>query len=259
MGLIVFCGDLVDPSSYNQRLYKKGEGLLPAQIESPVDATITGIVIEAAQQSPLEPLNKLAPAALSRIRLTRFMNVTLPSKPQETRVLARWNNSESFPAVIEKRVGRGRVLLITVTADRAWSDWPIDPTYVLAMRSAAMSIAKGASEQDNILAGQPILASLADKEQALEPQIKLPSGQSATAQLLKSQDNVPPTLRYTRTAQAGPYELSWKNARNQPQLRLVCASPDKRESNLTPIADRDLTALLARCILPSSTTRANLR
>ena len=36
-----------------------------------------------------------------------------------------------------EEVRRGRVLLWTMTADKQWSDWPTEPSYVLAMREAA--------------------------------------------------------------------------------------------------------------------------
>ena len=52
------------------------------------------------------------------------------------RVLARWNNPARSPAVIERIKGDGRVLLWTTTADRAGNDWPIEPSFVLAVREA---------------------------------------------------------------------------------------------------------------------------
>ena len=60
----------------------------------------------------------------------------------ELRVLARWNNAGTAPAVLEKKFGAGTVLLWTVSADRQWSDWPTDPSYVLAMRETAAGIAR---------------------------------------------------------------------------------------------------------------------
>ncbi len=51
-------------------------------------------------------------------------------------MLARWNNPSRSPAVAERVVGEGRVLLWTTTADRAGNDWPIEPSFVLAVREA---------------------------------------------------------------------------------------------------------------------------
>ena len=57
-------------------------------------------------------------------------------------MLARWNNPSRSPAVIERTVGEGRVLLWTTTADRAGNDWPIEPSFVLAVREAVRGTAR---------------------------------------------------------------------------------------------------------------------
>lgn len=51
-------------------------------------------------------------------------------------VLVRYDDSERTPAIIEGRVGAGRVLLFNTTADRGWSDWPTDITYPVALQEA---------------------------------------------------------------------------------------------------------------------------
>ena len=114
-------------------LYNDGEGVLPLRLERISETPCTGLLLEPAEPSPLDALRRLKPAALARISAKRFI-VMEPSQEThpDVRVLARWNDSEHSPAVVEKRVGRGRVLLWTVTADRAWSGWPVDPTYLLA-------------------------------------------------------------------------------------------------------------------------------
>ena len=38
--------------------------------------------------------------------------------------------------------------------------------------------------------------------------------------------------------------MTWKDATNKAQSRLVCVSPDKAESELAPIADRELVDML---------------
>ena len=64
------------------------------------------------------------------------MSVEEPSGDEKVRVLARWNNPARSSAIIERIKGSGRVLLWTTTADRAGNDWPIEPSFVLAVREA---------------------------------------------------------------------------------------------------------------------------
>jgi Aerotolerance regulator N-terminal/von Willebrand factor type A domain len=243
-GLMIFCGDLMDVAAYNDRLYRDGNGLLPVKLDSAVDGPVNGFVAEAVQNSPLELLTKIAPAALSGVRVNRYMGVDNVKTSPDVRVLARWNNSQNAPAVIEKRFGRGQVLLFTVTADKAWSDWPLDRSFVLATRQAAMSIAKSSSQQDNISAGQPIQLSLAQNESATDPKIRLPNGEFSPMQVLPRTDQSPAILKFDQTAQAGSYNIFWKDSTGHDQTRLVCVSPNPSESDLEPISDHDLSAIL---------------
>ena len=202
-GLIIFAGEQVDPQFYNERL----AALLPAKLDRVVDASPAGIVIEPLADSPLSTLAKVAPAALSRIKPKRFLSVIPPAADaHDVRVLARWNDSESHPAVLERRVGRGRVLFWNVSADRQWSDWPIDPTYVLAVRSAALAIARPDPSSDNIAAGQPI--DVSGDGAVINAHLAPPA--PAAAQSLSS-------LHVHATARAGPYMFSWKDAQGTAQ------------------------------------------
>ena len=119
-GLMIFCGEQVDPEMYNQRLFRNGAGLLPAKMDRIEDGPVRGLVVESFADSPLAPLAKLAPAALAKIQTRRLMTVDASRKDDAVRVLARWNDPEGHPAVIERRFGKGRVLLFTTSADREW-------------------------------------------------------------------------------------------------------------------------------------------
>jgi uncharacterized membrane protein len=237
MGLMLFVGDQVDIDNWNQRLFKDGNGLLPAKLDRTNDEGATGLVVDEVAASPLAPMAKLTPAALARIKAKKYMTVNVPGKAEGVRVLAHWNDAESHPAVIEKAFGRGKVILWTITADKAWGDWPIDPTYLLATRSAAMAIARGDRSQDNVAAGQAIQIELQPGDNALEPKIAAPDHEGMEAvEVTKPQDSGP-ILRYTRTNAAGPYTLRWKDNVGAEQTRLVCVSPDKAESDLEPLGD----------------------
>lgn len=239
-GLMIFGGEQLDPATYNQQLHRDSAGILPGVLSRAVEASANGLVIESFGDSPLAPLVKIAPEALSRVKPKRILNVAVdPSREQNVRVLARWNDSEAHPAVIEKRVGRGRVMLWTVSADRQWSDWPIDPTYVLAVRSAAMSIVRPEAAGNNVTAGQEIVYPLEEGQVARNALITAPD------QSLQSLTPDNQVFRHASTARAGRYVLSWRDARDAEQTRPICASFDLSESSLDPISEPELTRLLS--------------
>jgi hypothetical protein len=51
-------------------------------------------------------------------------------------------------------------------------------------------------------------------------------------------------MRYESTQHAGRYQMSWRDARDVEQSRMLCASFDVAESNLAPISEGDLTKML---------------
>src|SRR5262245_10191977 len=174
MGLSIFLGDQVDPDNYNQVLMRDGVELLPAQLESIVDQPASGLALESNSPSALDALRQLKPSALEQIKTNKYYQVRLPGESTPSvRVLARWNDAEGSPAVIEKVVGRGRVLLWTTTANKGWTDWPTQMTYVLAMREAGQAIVRPSSIRD-LTAGEAIHRPLPADVQVRTPTIELP-------------------------------------------------------------------------------------
>ncbi len=162
-------------------------GLLPAAFESVVDGEFSGLLVEPADGSPLEPLGQLTPAALERVKFRKFYEVRMPSGGAETtRVLARWNNQASAPAVLEKVVGDGQVLLWTVAADRGWSDWPTEASYVLAVREAARAVARSTASLRQFMAGQVLSVELPATHDITLAAVEMPGADEAVPLVLQS-------------------------------------------------------------------------
>jgi hypothetical protein len=246
MGLMISCGETVDPTAWNDALYREGAGLLPAKLEQVREAESTGLVVEPIADSPMAALLRISPEALARVRPKRVMETSLPGdvSPQ-VRVLARWNDAKQTPALIEKRFGLGRVLLWTVSADRDWSDWPTEASFVLATRLAAQSIAARITRWENLMVGQPLRypldadllpqsASLsrAGAEQVLEPRIM--------------RETAPPELFFDDLRLAGFYTASWDEPGGSPRQRVFAATADFRDSEPKRLSDEALRPMLGR-------------
>jgi hypothetical protein len=265
MGLMIFSGDLVDVDLYNQRLYRNGRGLLPAKLDRPSETPTTGIVVEKDPQSPLAPLAKLLPEALARVHARQYTTVELGAPlPEGVSVLARWNNSENPPAVVQRAFGKGRVLLFTCTAGKKWTDWPLDPTYLLAVRSAALAIARGQESGGSIAAGEMIRVPLDGNQAALDPKITPPGKSSADKPPAnKNVADTSPTdanptdvveiekpsptstlLTYGKTWHTGIYTLSWRDEKSNPRSLRFAVNPPQSESELEPLSEGALTDVL---------------
>ncbi|MGC8639893.1 MAG: BatA domain-containing protein [Isosphaeraceae bacterium] len=253
MGLLIFTGGRLDTALYNERLYRSGEPLLPVSLKSQVDEAIRGVIVEDVRPSPLEKLLELKPSALERVPVRQIMTVDEPDAKQgAVRVLARWNNPARSPAVIERVVGDGRVLLWTTTADRAGNDWPIEPSFVLAIREAVRGTSRPTSYDHTVVAGEWPRRVVHSSHQLANVRLTPPGGGepkslvSASIEDRNSGDTTPAwEIVLPDTRRAGAYRVSWDEGPLGTQQDLFASNPDARESDLERLAAADLKQMLA--------------
>jgi hypothetical protein len=257
-GLMIFVGDQIDPDNYNLVLQRDGIELLPAPLESISDQPVSGLLLESDSPSPLDAMRQLNAAVLERIKTEKYYQLRLPEQNTPgVRVLARWNDANSSPAVVEKLVGRGRVQLWTTTANKSWTEWPTQPSYVLAMRECVKAIVRPTGAHD-LTAGEMIRRPIAADAQVRSPTIETPNEtepksmaveavRSATAEsksdAVANEDRVSEkALTFSDTRQPGVYRLNWQTDAG-PVSDLFAVNPNARESDLTPITVEALRGL----------------
>lgn len=264
MGLLVFTGPKLDAGLYNDLLYRQAPRLLPCPLKTVVDESIRGLIVEPVRPSPLEKLLELKPSALERVPVRQIMTVEEPPADAggPVRVLARWNDPGRSPAVVERIAGEGRVLLWTTTADRAGNDWPVEPSFVLAIREAVRGTARPTSFANTITAGEPLGRDVHSSRQVGNVKLAAPGDgepQSLTAMPVPQDKDDPlgPAVRVKipDTRRAGLYRLSWDEAPLGTQHDLFAANPDPRESALARIEAPELKRLLAPLKLEIASAR----
>ena len=139
-GLIFFAGHQVDPARYNTLFYGSDTPLLPVALGEPVqhpeDAPVTlrpptswrGNGVHEA----LAVFSGDAAEMLTRSRFYRYVSVA-EDEAGEADVLLSYDDGQPF--LLERALGRGRVLLFTATADRDWTDLPTRIAYVPLLHS----------------------------------------------------------------------------------------------------------------------------
>jgi len=142
--------------------------------------------------------------------------------PDAARVIARLG--DQTPLLLEKRIGEGRVLLLTSGLDNLTNDFPLNPAFVPFIEQTARYLA-GSERQGG---ARPVdayleLRNAKEKAQGVEvtdPEGKRPFtlGQAASAQSLQ-------------LTEAGYYQVRLANGRQD----LFGVNPDPKESNLDVI------------------------
>ncbi len=191
------------------------------------------------------------------------MTVDDRGEANQVRVLARWNNPGRSPAVAERVTGDGRVLLWTTTADRAGNDWPIEPSFVLAVREAVRGTARPTRFDNTITAGEPMRKVVHTSHQIANARLTPPGGgepQSLRSEPLADEpgDRGPAIeMIVPDTRRAGVYRVAWDEGPLGTQEDLYAANPDPRESVLERITGEELKKLLEPLDIEIATARGD--
>lgn len=162
--LVIFLGDQVDAAEY-RRQFGKAEGpaddthpcreILPAELEEIIGGDLTNVSIAPSYEHEYFRVFRDSGAKnmLEQVSFTKYWKV---AADESTRVLATFTDGEDSPAIVERAVGDGRVVMFATTADDEWNDWPPNLTMPIVLHVMLESFARGHGDLEGHLAGQPI-------------------------------------------------------------------------------------------------------
>jgi hypothetical protein len=177
-GLFIALGDRVDAVAWNQRMGK----LLPQPLgllrtASALPGQHAGEIVDDRPAERLAPIDRSHPLlnhftergeGLLSARFFKYMLLEpVPEDPERSTIL---HFESGAPALVEKRVGKGRVMLLTTTVDREWTDLPIRPGFLPLVREMARRLVgvTGDEETASLRAGDSRPLAFSGYEQRLE-------------------------------------------------------------------------------------------
>lgn len=200
--------------------------LLPAALRGPVDRLDDrgGVFGDVATEHPVFlPFRAAAAGALGAARFLRYPRVE-PAAGAE--VVARFD--DGLPAVVERREGEGRVVLVAAPLDTRAGDFPLQSAYLPFLRRLAVHTSghvpaplwRSTGEAWGLPAG------------AREPVVEAPSGEILRPGAAEGAGAI--TLE-----ESGLYRAFSGRVAGEP-LAQVAVNPPPRESDLTPMDEREL-------------------
>lgn len=142
-GLLLSLGDRVAPEDYNRALWNNASPLLPGPLGQrrrvPLDRNVTVGEVDVAHPALEAFDDQRLLDSLRSAKVSSYFEVS----PVGGRTLMRL--SDGSPLLIEKTLGKGRVLLLTSTADSAWNNLPLKTGYVPLVQSLVTSMTGGGS------------------------------------------------------------------------------------------------------------------
>lgn len=177
-GLFVSVGDRVDTTAWNARMAKllpQPLGLVRTAAAPPGQRPGETVDDRPAERLlPLDrrnPLLSVFPEQGEGLVSTRFFKYMLLEPVRDTAarsVVLRYESGA--PALVEREIGKGRVMLLTTTVDRDWTDLPIRAGFLPLLRESLRHLV-GAVEDDSsatLLVGEPRLLTFDGDAQTLE-------------------------------------------------------------------------------------------
>ncbi len=154
-GLLISLGDRVAPDDYNRALWNNATPLLPGPLGErrrvPLDRNVTVGEVDVAHPALEAFGDRRLLDSLRSIKVSSYFETA----PIGARTLMRLSNGD--PLLVEKKAGKGRVLLFTSTADSAWNNLPLKTGYVPLIQSMVTQLAggRGGTIDTGITAGTP--------------------------------------------------------------------------------------------------------
>jgi hypothetical protein len=148
--------------------------------------------------------------------------------------------SDGDPLIVAQPVRRGRVVLVTTSADAsdaAWGDWPMWPSYQPLIKEILAWCTAGQAEPRNVAVGDPLESALAATPGLTEVSVERPPDGQRRAVPLEVQGDYS-TWRYDDTLISGIYTAHFGSPLVPSQIFAVNLATD--ESDLTPISQDEL-------------------
>ncbi len=217
--LVVFDGDLVDPSTYNERwIGKQGSWLLPATlgqvVGSTTDQNAVSIPIDPAnhQYAPWRELNSQDRSMFDDVELFGYRSLTInPTDPAtaSNSPVVMLSTVGRDPLILSAVRGRGQIVQFAIPCDDAWSGLPLRPMFVPMIQQLVLDLAGSQKEATSEIGRSisiPISELHADVDDTtkIEYAVVFPDEKRETVQTDPS--SVPPALIVTPT-QPGLHRL----------------------------------------------------
>jgi hypothetical protein len=261
-GLFISVGDRVDATAWNERMAK----LLPQPLGLPRTASAlpgqhAGEIVDDRPAERLAPIDRSHPLlanfpergeGLVSARFFKYMLLDPAVESPDRSVILRYESGA--PALVEKQVGKGRVMLLSTTVDREWTDLPIRTGFLPLVREAARRLVgvTGDEETASLRVGEARTLVFTGDEQRLE--VSRPDGSVWVAR--RDQASATRSVLYSETDRLGTYHVravgSDGRIAARPEQDFV-VNLDTRESNparLDPSQRPDRIAVASPGVMP---------
>lgn len=250
-GVLVTLGERAEAASYNEQLYRGGDGWLPGQLER-IEGDETNVA-QAVRPDPtslshpaLDLFAKMTAGGLAEARFPRWWRLVTPGQHSNAVLAGMLQGAAArVPFFVERAYKAGRAMMCAVPLDNTWGTNLVSdevPAFLPLVHELVYYLAGARSADFNLRAGQPIRLRLGQAEAVgafrLRPAVgeELPltdrAGEAGAYRAEMVSLSKGALLVYDGAREAGVYKLS--PPAGPPWWYVV--PPDPREADLTAAA-----------------------
>ena len=259
-GLVIMAGSQVDLNSYNELLFANGQGLLPMRLVDIAESTPSARPVTIQDWDVAHPVmrsfvDELA-AVLRQVHVASFVRLAdqpaATSSPAEPaagragpRVLARLNDPDLTPLIVEREFGRGKCLWIGTTADQDWNDWAASFSYLPMMLEMVQYVSRPAQIAPQSVVGRSLICEIEPATVRSEATLRTPGYPVEPEVALKAVvSGSGAQFQFDGTRQCGLYQFGLRTTRGDSRRRLAAVNPDGSESDLSRTTRKELETVL---------------
>ncbi len=284
-GVAFFLGPRTNPVWSNEKLFRDGAGLFPVALGEP-----TGLTVDRVEQLPdLKPsdhrLFRIFAGKRNRfldtVKIDRYFTIAR-SESLETTNLKNSSNADASktknqdqnenkknrsateilaetrtgaPLVLERRFGKGRVVVILTTASTAWNNWArANPSFVVFLQELQSYLGARPTSNRSHLVGTPLRFSLDSRQYLPEIDLVIPGPEGTSTRRIEARSTPTTTpatstpkqweLAFYETDRPGLYSASLLTHAQKEEARPLAINVDPEEGNLRQLEPDELNARL---------------
>lgn len=241
-GLLVFAGPRADVKRYNTELWKKGAGVLAAEIKGLEHADAGGLPARVGMQrfthGALSYFNDPRAGKLSEAEFRTWWTVDLGSEGVKPMAML----DRGTPLLVERTVGKGRSMLFASSANPEWNNLPLQLVWVPMMQRLVSHLATRGAAASASPVGEPVRLGLEEGSGNETFALSSPSGEVEDLTARKEAAGV--LVESRRVELPGVYELKPKTGGGE--ARKFAFNVDPSESDLKALTSGEVTSLAGR-------------
>lgn len=237
-GLMVFTGDQIVTDNYNQYGFAAGRGVLPARF-GPArrfdEREALGFKIGIPPHAVVVDFEGEPTSGFHTAMVTAYQSV----EPESVRgdIALRYANDE--PAMIISGHGRGRVALITTSANMDGNTLPAKGDYVTFVLNTVGFLAPKHGQHRNLMVGDTLREPLTAAESSLPTRVTLGDGTTIEGRIMPIEGRL--ALEFGPAERAGLYALGVGS-----EVRAAAVNIDPAESDLRSVTEDEMMKGLNR-------------